>query len=1149
MSLQLILGGSGSGKSDYLYGRILGQAEKEPDKLFFVIVPEQFTMLTQRELVARQERHAIMNVDVISFQRLAYRVLDEVGAEGTHILGEAGKNLLLRKIAEERQGELCLLGSGMKKTGYITKMKSVLSELAQYRIAPEDLDRLVGDEGQPAQFRNKIKDIRTMYREFRDYLQGKFVTAEGLLEAFARLAPQSDMLRHSVIALDGFTGFTPVQSHLLGVLMELADEVSVTLAMDEREDPLRCAGAQELFYMSKKTARALCESARERRVEVMEPHWVPQGPRGRFSESPQLLWLERNLFRQKPEPYPDGGPGQGGEEGWDITLHSLLNPRQELHFIASEILKLVREGGFRYKNIAVVCGDVEMYGNYAREIFPAYGIPLFLDVRRNIAFHPMTEFLRQSLLVLEQDFSYEAVFGYLRCGLSGVPMEEADLLENYVLSGNVRGFSSWKKKWTRRGRARDAAELERINALREQIVSCFSPLRDAFLGNAIPSGEEAGSAAPNGPRRGTVREESEALYRFSCQLRVEEQLSWYAARFLEEGENALAKEYEQIYRIAMDLISQMVDLLGDERMDAREYRQILEAGMEESAVGIIPPGHDRVVFGDIERTRLPDVKVLFLAGANDGLIPKAVEHGGIISQADRERFSACGMEIAPTDRERSFNQKFYLYLNLTKPSRKLYLTWFCMSQDGKEARKSYLVGAVQRMFPQVSPKRADSQDGLRQLVSPAGSMGFFVKGLKEAKAGRVTPEWKALFRWYSAREERRGKVAPLFEAAFYHYHASPIGPETVKALYGAALEASVSRLEEFSRCAYKHFLRYGLRLEERDLGEFAPTDMGLLFHEALARYSNALERAGYQWGHVPPDEEERLIEQAVEETVEDGYAGMLFRESRTAYLVERMKRILKRTVWAISEQALASGFVPVEYEVPFSLEEKEDEEHPGGLRLRGRIDRIDVKQDEGRAYVKVVDYKSGSRQFRLLELYHGLQMQLVAYLKSALELMRQKYPEKQILPGGMYYYQLADPVVEMPSDATDAEIQEKIKDALHLKGVVSEDVDDPGAGKRPKRLGEEEFRLVSEFAGRKMREIAAGIAGGVTEARPFRLGEQSGCDYCPFQGICGFDEALPGRSCRVLEYYGDDEEILARMGEDSSGAGEGGERGDGEEMD
>ncbi len=1115
MSLQLIFGGSGSGKSDYVYKRILEQSKKEPDCTFFVLVPEQFTMQTQRELVARQKNHSIMNVDVVSFNRLACRIFDELGMGNLNILEETGKNLVLRRVAEEQQDNLKLLKASMKKTGYITEMKSIISELTQYRIAPEKLDVLIRQKKHLPAFRYKMQDIQTMYQGFVDYLLGKFITAEELLEVFAQEAERSEILRNSVIVLDGFTGFTPVQYYLLERLLKLTREILVTVTLDQREDPYHDRGIQDLFYMSKKTVEMLAKLAVNQHVGIQEPIWICHSEKSRFASSPSLLWLEQNLFRTNPQICC---LSQSDKEQ-DIFLYSLANPRQELEFVGGKITELVRDRGYRYKDIAIVCGDVEMYGNYAEEIFGTYEIPLFLDTRKDILFHPMTEFLRGVLLIVEQDFSYESVLGYLRCGLSGFSMEEIDLLENYVLAENIRGFRKWQNKWVRRGSVAHQEELDEINGLRERFVQQFTPLREIFRGKGR-----------------TVLEESRVMYELIFSLDVEAKLKEYEEEFQKQGEGALAREYAQIYKTVMDLLDKMVELLGEEQMRVREYREILEAGMEAAAIGIIPPGYDRVVFGDIERSRLSHIKVLFFIGVNDGLIPKAVEHGGIISQADRELFAANEMELSPTDRERSFIQKFYLYLNLTKPSERLYITWFRVNQEGKESRKSYLVGTIQKMFPAFVPVRVEELSGFEQIITPKSSQRFLVEGLKRAKKGEMSLQWMGLYHWYEKQPGYREQILPFLEAAFYQYQKQNMGKQVTRELYGSVLENSVTRLEQFSACACSHFLEYGLKLKERSLGEFAPVDMGTMFHQVLERYAHAMERAGYHWFDVPKEEQEKLIEQAVEETLGAGFDSLLLQEARTAYLVERMKRILKRTVETIAEQIKTSHFSPEGYEISFSFVENlesvnfvlSDQEK---MRLRGRIDRIDTRKTEDAVYVKVVDYKSGSRDFQLLSLYHGLQLQLVVYLNSAMELLQKKYPDKQVLPGGMYYYHLDDPVIGGESGKTDAQIQEEILKELKLKGVASQ-IEDDSVSSKAKKADNEEFRILSGYVNHKIQEIGQKIFQGEISPNPYQLGDSTGCDFCPYHGICGFDAGSPGQNYRKLENIKDEKEILRKMQEE-----------------
>ena len=651
--------------------------------------------------------------------------------------------------------------------------------------------------------------------------------------------------------------------------------------------------------------------------------------------------------------------------------------------------------------------------------------------------------------------------------------------------------------------------------MRRILIESFAPLWEIFR-----------------TKEAAVREVSEVFYEMMRRLRIEEQLLAYAEEFEQEGENALAKEYSQIYRIVMDLLDKTVELLGDERISIREYREILQAGLEASSVGVIPPGYDRVVVGDIERSRLSDVKVLFLAGANDGLLPKNVEHGGIISQSDRECFSKYDMEIAPTDRERSFIQNFYLYLNLTKPSEKLYITWFRVSQEGKETRRSYLVNSMRGLFPGVKPVTV-TEGKKKHIMTAKSGLNDLVEGLKRAKQGDIDLKWAGLCCWYQKQEDWKEYVERLFSAAYYHYLAKPMGKDVTRALYGTVLAGSVTRLEKFSACAFSHFLQYGLRLTERDLGEFAPVDMGNLFHEALERYSAAMEEAGYHWFDVPREVQEALMQQAVERTIEAAADTFLFQDARTAYLVERIRRILRRTIETIADQIKNSHFTPEGYEVSFSFAENlnalnfslSEEEK---MRLAGRIDRLDTYKAENKVYVRIVDYKSGDRDFQLLSLYHGMQLQLVVYMNSAVELMQQKYPDQEVLFGGMYYYHLDDPVIDGDASTTDAEIKEKILEKLKLKGVCGTQ-EDASAAKKVRRADAEEFQVLSRFVNHKIQKAGYDIYKGDISVAPYQLGDHEGCDYCPYHGVCGFDPSMPGQDYRRLENIKDEDVILEKM--------------------
>ncbi len=1187
MSLQFIFGNSGSGKSDFLYDSVLKQAKENKEQQFLIIVPEQFTMQTQRELVERQKQHAIMNVDVLSFARLAYRVFDDLGKQNVVVLEETGKNLVLRKVAEQKKAELNVLGANMNKMGYVGEVKSLISELMQYNIRPDALAEFLEKEPLGEGLRLKMQDVLTMYQGFTEYLKGRYITAEEVLELLYDVAEESKLLCGSVIVLDEFTGFTPIQNRLMEKLLVLAKKVSVSVTMDVREDFYQCRGVHELFAMSKKTVASLLKVAELCKVPVEEPIVLPTGEKRRYAGAPDLYFMEQNLFR----------PGAGSyrykvsekamksnenhekltdsqlEETPDIRITSLKNPREELKFAAREIVRLTREQGYRYRDIAVVTGDVQQYGNYVPEIFEQYHIPYFIDQTKNILFHPFIECIRAILEMIEYDFSYESVFRFLRCGLAEkiIPQgklstmeleldgetgeksaqckeqtihrlteQEIDRLENYVLARGIRGASRWSKPWTFVMPDGTLEDMERLNEIREAVYENFKPLLMAFRG-----------------KENTVSTQTFELYSLIRRLDMEQLLKERGEFFEKNGNQARAKEYDQIYKIVMDLLDKVTSLLGDETMTIREYSDILDAGFEAAKVGIIPPGNDTVTVGDIERTRLNHIKILFFVGVNDGVVPKAGNQGGIISQFEREKMAEYHLELAPGAREKVFIQKFYLYLNMTKPSERLYVTFCRVNSDGKALRRSYLIGTLLKLFPQLVVEEPSEEETLEGVLTAESALPFLMEGLN--KPVEDEEAWTALLAWYLSDEGDREKALQLFDAAFGVHQDDAISKAVTKALYGNTLDNSVTRLEQFAACAFAHYLSYGLRLRERELQQFASVDMGNIYHDVLERFAKGIEMSEYTWFDIPQEAQDALLSQSMEDAIAGSGIGDVFEDARNSYLLKRMETTAKRTIWALMLQVRKGKFVPSGFEVSFSRAERldavqfqlgEDEK----MRLRGRIDRIDTYETDDKVYVKIIDYKSGNTSFSLLNFYYGLQLQLVVYMNVALELTKKIYKGKDTEPAGIFYYHITDPMVDSDGGESEEEIRRSILEQLKVGGLVNEDPEIYGAmdtdftgtssvipvalkadgslKAASKTASAYEFGLMSDYVRKKIEHVGKEIFAGNVSVKPYLLGDRSGCDYCPYHTICGFDVRMPGFSYQQFEKFDSSEEILAHIREE-----------------
>lgn len=1106
MSLKLVLGNSGCGKTEYMYEKVVRLAETNPRKNYLVVVPEQFTMQTQRKLVDLSSNHAIMNIDVLSFQRLAYRVFDEMGMNKLTVLEETGKNLVLRKIAQEKEEDLSVLRGNMHRMGYIGEMKSLISELMQYNVTPEKLWDCIEDETLSQTLRGKLKDVYVMYEAFAEYLKGKAITSEEILSVLANVAADSVILEDAVLVLDEFTGFTPVQVELLRTLMPICEEIWVSLTIDAKENFYQSKGIHELFDMPKKTIRVLMDLAKDTHTEILEPDVITGGERKRFQKAPSIYFMEQNLFRTSYK------KKYGTVD--EIQLLSLKTPKEEFIWAARKINELVQKQGYRYRDIAVVSGNVECYGNYVEQVCKKYEIPYFLDMTKEVLFHPFIEFIRAILEVISTDFSYNAIMRMLRSGYCKVSQAELDRMENYLLATGIRGKGMWEKRWLRQPRNEKAYDLEELEALRQNLMQDILPVLEVF------------------EKRSTVEEQIKALYSYIVKLEVEQQLFVREKELLEAGEQVKSKEYGQIYRIVMELFEKCISVLGDQHVSIDELEEILDAGFEAAKVAVIPPGYDSVTIGDIERTRLNHVKILIFLGVNEGIVPKTVNQGGIISQYERDTLESANISLAPGAREQAFIQKYYLYLNMTKPSERLYLTYSRVDQEGKALRPSYLVRTMLRMFPDMQIDEVDELEQILDISTEEAAKEYFLSGERSA-------EWYALAKAFleSEDEKVRAQSKAILDAFYYKYNHDPISHVVAEAIYGKNIEGSVTRLENFARCAYSHFLSYGLKLREREESGFESVDMGNLYHTAIEQYSKKLAESEYDWFTVPEDKRDAFAEIAMEEAVLSYPNLSIYATAENTHMAKRMNHIFKQTVWALTTQVRKGHFVPNDFEISFSKADHLDAltfdlENGNHVQLKGRIDRLDTYQEDNRVYVKVIDYKSGSTKFDLLKIYHGTQLQLVVYMNAAMELEKKKHPGREIVPGGLFYYHIDDPVIEVTGEMTELEIKDAVLKELKPDGVVNSEeaiyraMDDVFESKSDvipvelKKSGElssrssvvttEEFDILKEYVNKSIIEKGNEIYSGNVKVSPFVEGQSSGCEYCPYKSVCGFDVKING---------------------------------------
>jgi len=1119
MALQFILGASGTGKTTYLYETVTRLAAEHPDTTYYFVVPEQFTLATQKALVQHNPAGGIFNIDVLSLARLAHKVFAELGREQRKVLKDIGKSMVLKRVLSECRDELVLYGSNAGQTGFTEEVKSLLSELFQYGIGEAELQDMTEKNRDNGLLTKKLSDVLVLMRKFKELLGEEYMTSEGIYDALADCIADSRYLKNCVVVLEGFTGFTPSQYELLRKLFGLAKTVyvSVTITKEAAFAPKK---EQDLFAMSRNTVKRLTKLAEEVGCEVLDP--VSVGEQDfRHEEDSALHHLWANLFRYPVKAFTE-------PVGNEITLFAGADVKAECRYAVTKIMQLLQTEGYRYGDIAVVVSDINLYGEQMEQELTASGIPCFLDYKKNMSENTFAEYLKTVLRLAETGLQTEGILSYMKNPLSGWKKEQVYDLENYCLALGIRGYG-FEKEWKRTYRTRRTVSLEELNCCRERVAKELAPLIEAF-----------------GNENASVEDYTRNLFYFLKEQGLEKRLKEKEEAFLEAGDRLRAREYAQVYRVVLELFDQLVELLGKEKITPKEYRELVETGLREAKVGLIPAGSEQIVIGDMERTRLKEIKALFFLGVNDGKVPALGSSQGILSDKDRKDLSGDTYELAPDPATRVSNGQFYLYRNLTKPSERLYVTYAAVGEDGKTIRTSYLVGKIRALFNGLDVcTKYDSE--AEALVQNDKGRRAFLKLLRDFAAGNADTGFAELFRWH-ANSMPKEELDRLIRQAVVLSEKEQLSPDVAKELYGNVIVGSVTRMEQYARCAFAHFLKYGLCLEERQEYSLQAPDIGNLYHDGLRRFGEELLAMGKKWPEITPEERETLAEQCAREAVEAYATDIFVSSAKNTYLTRQMKRVLKKTLDILTVQLAESDFSPEAFERSFLHTDR-------NLKLRGVIDRIDSSETEEGRLIKIVDYKSGAKDFSLEELYYGLSMQLAVYMAAVL---REK-ENRNAKPAAMFFYHIDDPIVKKTTNP-----ENEVLKSLRVKGLVNSDMKivkkldhaffDAAGGlaasvksvripvetdksgyysKKSKVASGEMFSAISEYVYGKLREESEEILNGRVEIAPYKYKNKTGCTYCSYASVCGFDKKCGG-TYRTLTPM-TEEELLDKLRKENDG--------------
>jgi ATP-dependent helicase/nuclease subunit B len=1128
MGLRLIFGRAGSGKSTYCITKMKEILQIDGNKAI-LLVPEQFTLQAEKRLINLFNTGGILKNEVLSFKRMAHRVFSDVGGITYPRINNAGKSIIISKVIDENKNKFDFFAPIAKHKGFVNKLSSLITEFKRYNVTPAKLKAA----STKVDFVKKIDELAFIYDCFQKEIYDSYQDSDDDLTILSEKLPKTNIFDNSYIWIDEFNGFTPQEYKVILQLLERAKEVSISLCSDsinfeENE------GA-DVFSPVKASARQLLKMAKDANVEILPHIDLNTVVLPRFQKSEELSFLEDNYFK-----YPNKKQKQAT---CDIDIFTSINVYSEIENVAKEIIKLCREDGYRYKDIAIVARNLDTYEKIVRVIFKSFDIPFFIDKKHEVSNNPLIKLINGLFEIISGNWSYEAVFGYLKTRLTDLKDFELDTLENYCLACGIRGSS-----WTMAGDWRhssaifsDIVDVEyteefyiKINEIRRRIVTPILTFCEKAKGKKRPI------------------EICTALYEFLCELGIPDRIESDIEFLKSQGELAMANEYSQVYGIVMELLDQLVEVLDDKGMSIDTFSKILSIGFSEYQTGSIPPSLDRVMVGSVDRTRTDDIRALFIIGVNDGVFPSSSFEEGILSDSDRNFLRKIGLVLADDTTSKAFDEQFLIYRTLSTAREKLKISYPIADLEGRGMRPSIIISRLKKIFPNISHKSNIIESENFNIENICAKTPVFNNLLMEVRKAseknNIENEWLDVYSWFVKKEEWHNRVSGIFSAINYNNQPETVSSKKVAKLYGVPLNTSISKIEKYSSCPFSYFIQYGLKAKERKIFRISAPDIGNFLHIIIERFSAELGNHGYTWRTFQREWAMGRVRVIVEEILAKMKNSTFNSSMRYISLTRRLSRVVNRVIWIISEHIKRGKFEPIGYEMAFGENGefppiKLELEGKTKVILTGRIDRVDMLKKEEGTYIRIIDYKSGAKKFNLSDVFYGLQIQLLTYFDAICE-NGGKDITKPVLPGGIFYLRLDDPLVKGELEMSEEEIEKSVLKQLKLQGLILADVGlvkdmdgqingnsiiIPARVNKGDALGKssaanmERFELLKKYVKKLLKDIAGEMLQGKVEIKPYKKLRETSCRYCKFLSVCQFDPKLHTNNYRVINKKEDDE--------------------------
>ena len=1116
MSLRIIYGKSGTGKSTYIFNEIASRIKNGESKIY-IITPEQFSFTAEKKLLDTIKNSSVISAEVLTFARMAYRVLKETGSSNLADLSSSGKSMLIYNILSKEKDNLKFIG---KSSENIDMIGTQITEFKKHGITPENLKNVMGST-EDKYLKSKLNDMFSVYQKYTDELSSRYIDENDNLTLLAERLELIHDFDGATIYIDEFVGFTMQEYEIIKKLMKVANEVNITVCSDDIT--LSENTDTDIFYSNKNTLNRLFNLAKSENIQIEKS--VLLDKEFRF-KSPELKHLEENIYAFPYEKYV--------EKVENIELFLAKNQYSEIEEVGKKIVKLVRDKDYRYKDISVITKDLEGYSNLCKVIFAKYNIPVFIDEKKDLSQNLLVQYILSFINIFSKNWSANSVLEYIKTDLID-EVDEFDIwkLENYVIRWGIKGSKWYNGDWVFYEETEE--EQEKILHIREKIIKPLLSFREDLT------------------RQKTIEDITKRLYQFLIENRMDYKIGNKIAELERMNEQEKAKEYETSYKIIMDVLDDMVSVLGDESVSFEKYAEILKVGLGNSGLGKIPGTQDEVIVGDVDRSRSHKVKTVFIIGVNDGMFPNVNKNEGFFNDKDRELLKQNGAELAKGTLEKLYDDNFNIYKAFSTAEEKIYLSYSSSDLEGKSLRPSILINRVKKIFPKLE-EQSDVIKTQSDVITQMNTFEELLHKLSEFRDGEeIEEEWFRIYNYYANNEEWKEKLRNSLMALNYDIEPEKINQDNVNKLYGDTLKTSISRLEQYKSCPFSYYLKYGLNLSERQEFKVQALDTGSFMHDVIDCFFDKMQERNIKVKELEQEDIEQIVDEIVNEKLELKKNYIFSSIPRYIVLANRLRKVIKRSMKYIIDSLKYSDFDVMGHEVEF----KNGKEYPAiqisldngrKVEVTGKIDRVDIAKTPDGKYIRIIDYKSSAKDINLNEVVAGLQIQLLTYLDAVCNI-------DDLIPAGALYFNLIDPSVKATKQLDDIKLQDEIRKQFKMKGLILADVDivkkmdntleagnsniipayinkDGNLANRASTITRQQFENLQKYTNKIIKQISNEILTGDIGVRPYyKLNQgKTPCEYCKYKSICNFNTGICKKE---YNYIGNEskEYILERIKE------------------